>query len=357
MTAKTKRARSSVAAFKGGSPGMVGFALFGAGRIGAVHAANIAASSKARLVAVHDVNAKAGDAIAARHGARSAHSAAEVLGDRSVEAVLIASSTDTHVGLITAAARAGKHIFCEKPIDLDMARVEQCRREIAGTGVKVQIGFNRRYDPSHAALAAAVEAGEIGTLEQLVITSRDPAIAPVDYLRVSGGIFRDMTIHDFDLARFIAKEEPVEVFATGSIRIEPKLEAMEDFDSAMVVMRTAKGSLIHINNSRRAVYGYDQRVEAFGAKGMIVSDNLRATSLRRSTKDATDRLGPLLHFFIDRYKDAYARELDDFIDKIQSGGDPAVGFEDGRRAQILAEAALESALTGKVVRVDYRTGG
>jgi len=335
---------------------MVGFALFGAGRIGAIHAANIAASSKARLVAVHDVNAKAGHAIAARYGATPAASAAEVLADRSVEAVLIASSTDTHVGLITAAARAGKHIFCEKPIDLDIARVEQCRREIAGRGVKVQIGFNRRYDPSHAALALAVEAGEIGMLEQLVITSRDPAIAPIDYLRVSGGIFRDMTIHDFDLARFIAKEEPVEVFATGSVRIEPKVEALQDFDSAMVVMRTARGTLIHINNSRRAVYGYDQRVEAFGSEGMIVSDNLRATSLRRSTRESTDQRAPLLNFFIDRYAQGYARELDDFIDRIQSAGDPAVGFEDGRRAQILAEAALQSALTGKVVRVDYGTG-
>ena len=332
---------------------MVGFALFGAGRIGAVHAANIAASSRARLVAVHDVNAKAGQGIAERYGATLAESVAEVLAEQSVDAVLIASSTDTHVGLITAAARAGKHIFCEKPIDLDVARVEQCWQEIAGTGVKVQIGFNRRYDPSHAALAAAVEAGEVGVLEQLVITSRDPAIAPVDYLKGSGGIFRDMTIHDFDLARFISKEEPVEVFATGSIRIEPKLAAMEDFDSAMVVMRTAKGSLIHINNSRRAVYGYDQRIEAFGSKGMIVSDNLRANSLRRSTKESTEQQAPLLHFFIDRYAQGYARELEDFIDKIQSGGDPAVGFEDGRRAQVLAEAALKSALTGKVVRIDY----
>jgi myo-inositol 2-dehydrogenase / D-chiro-inositol 1-dehydrogenase len=336
---------------------MIGFALFGAGRIGAVHAANIAASSKARLLAVHDVDASAAEQIAARHGAKRAESAPIVLADGAVDAVLIATSTDSHVGLITAAAQAGKHIFCEKPIDLDIARVEQCRRQLAGAGVKVQIGFNRRYDPSHAALAAAVRAGEIGDLEQLIITSRDPDFAPLDYLRTSGGIFRDMTIHDFDLARFICQDEPIEVFAAGSIRIEPKLEAMEDFDSAMVVMRTAKGALIHINNSRRAVYGYDQRVEAFGAKGMIVSDNLRATSIRRSTREGTDQRVPLLHFFIDRYSQAYARELDDFIDKIQTGGDPAVGFEDGRRAQILAEAALTSARTGRMVKVDHETVG
>jgi myo-inositol 2-dehydrogenase/D-chiro-inositol 1-dehydrogenase len=336
-------------------PLMIGCALFGAGRIGAVHAANIAASARARLLTVYDVNNTAASQIAARHGARPADSADEVFAERSVDAVLIATSTDTHVELITAAARAGKHIFCEKPIDLDIARVEQCRRAIAGTGAKVQIGFNRRYDPSHAALAQAVKAGEIGGLEQLIITSRDPAIAPFDYLRTSGGIFRDMTIHDFDLARFISGEEPVEVFATGAIRIEPRLAALDDLDSAMVVMRSAKGTLIHINNSRRAAYGYDQRVEAFGPQGMITSENLRATGIRRSTKEATDQAPPLLHFFIDRYFEAYRRELDDFIETVQSGGEPAVGFEDGRRAQILAEAALKSAMTGKVVAVDYDT--
>ena len=279
--------------------------------------------------------------------------AEEVLAYRSVDAVLIATSKDTHVELITAAARAGKPVFCEKPIDLDIARVEQSRRQIANTDVKVQIGFNRRYDPGHAAVAAAVKAGEIGALEQLIITSRDPDIAPFDYLRTSGGIFRDMTIHDFDLARFVSGEEPVEVLATGSIRIEPKLAALDDYDSVMVVMRTAKGALIHINNSRRAVYGYDQRLEAFGSKGMITSENLSMTNLRRSTGEATDQAAPLLHFFIDRYFEAYRRELDDFIETVQSGGEPAVGFEDGRRAQILAEAARNSAKTGQAVKVNY----
>src|SRR4029079_1095880 len=172
-----------------------------------------------------------------------------------------------------------------------------------------------------------------------MIPSRDACIAPLDYLRTSGGIFRDMTIHDFALARFVSGEEPVEVLAAGSIRIEPKLAALDDYDSAMVVMRTAKGALIHINNSRRAVYGYDQRLEAFGSKGMITSENLRKTNLRRSTGEATDQAAPLLHFFIDRYFEAYRRELEDFIETVQSGGEPAVGFEDGRRAQILAEAA------------------
>jgi len=332
---------------------MIGFALFGAGRIGAVHAANIAASTRARLVSVHDVNDAAARQIAARHGARPAASAAEVLADRSVDAVLIAASTDTHVELIIAAARAGKPVFCEKPIDLDIARVEQCRRQIANTGATVQIGFNRRFDPGHAAVAAAVKAGEIGDLEQLIITSRDPDIAPFDYLRTSGGIFRDMTIHDFDLARFVSGEEPVEVLATGSIRIEPRLAGLDDLDSVMVVMRTAKGTLIHINNSRRAVYGYDQRLEAFGSKGMITSENVRATSVRRSTREATDQAAPLLHFFIDRYFEAYRRELHDFIETVQSGGEPAVSFEDGRRAQILAEAARNSAMTGQAVKINY----
>src|SRR5262245_51120812 len=334
-------------------PLMIGCALFGAGRIGTVHAANIAASAKARLVTVHDVNTAAARDIAARHGARAAANAAEIFADPSVDAVVIATSTDTHVDLITAAARAGRHIFCEKPIDLDIARVEACRRAIAGLGAKVQIGFNRRYDPSHAAVAAAVKAGDIGALEQLIITSRDPELASLDYLRTSGGIFRDMTIHDFDLARFVSGEEPVEVLSLGSIRIEPRLAAIDDLDSAMVMMRTANGTLIHINNSRRAVHGYDQRVEAFGAKGMIGSENLRAVAVRRSTQESTDRAPPLLHFFIDRYSEAYRRELDDFIEMVESGAEPAVGFEDGRRAQILAEAARRSAMSGQVVKVDY----
>jgi myo-inositol 2-dehydrogenase/D-chiro-inositol 1-dehydrogenase len=270
-----------------------------------------------------------------------------------VDAVLIASPTPTHVDLLTRAARAGKAVLCEKPIDLDIARVERCREEIAGHRVPVQIGFNRRWDPSHRSLAQAVRAGEIGSIEQVVITSRDPAPPPLAYLASSGGLFRDMMIHDFDLARFVLGEDPVEVSATGSALVDPAVASVNDVDSAMVWMKTASGKLCHINNSRRASYGYDQRVEAFGSAGMLISNNRTATTVERYTATATAVRDPLLNFFIDRYGDAYRNQVDAFIDAVAGGREPSPGFEDGRRALILADAALESLATGKVVKVRY----
>jgi myo-inositol 2-dehydrogenase/D-chiro-inositol 1-dehydrogenase len=332
---------------------MVGFALFGAGRIGAMHAANIAANPRSSLACVFDVHAASAERVAAAHGAKAVASAAAALADPAVDAVLIASSTDTHVDLITASARAGKPVLCEKPIDLDIKRVEQCRRDIAGTGVAVQLGFNRRYDASHRAVREAVRRGEIGQLQLLVITSRDPSIAPMEYMKSSGGIFRDMTIHDFDLARFVLGEDPAEVFATGSVMIEPALGGIGDVDTAMVVLKAPSGALVHINNSRVAVYGYDQRVEAFGSKGMVQSENWRPTSLRRWTHETTAAQDPLLHFFIQRYSQAYVDELNAFIDVVMNKGTPEVDFEDGRKALILADAAWESVHTGRAVKPNY----
>ncbi len=334
---------------------MINIALFGAGRIGTLHAANIAANhSRARLSCVYDTNTAAAEETAARYGARVASSVEAALEDTAIDAVLIASSTNTHVDLITAAARAGKAILCEKPIDLDIERVERCRRDIAGTGVPVQIAFNRRYDPSHRAVREAVRKGDIGALELLVITSRDPGLPALSYLKGSGGIFRDMTIHDFDLARFILGDDPIEeVFATGSTLVNPGLREFGDLDTAMVIMKAASGALVHINNSRRAVYGYDQRVEAFGAKGMVASDNLRASTLTRSDAMATDSKEPLLNFFMERYARAYVDELNDFIDIVAGRRTPSVGFEDGRCALILANAAVESLRTGKAVGASY----
>ena len=332
---------------------MVRFALFGAGRIGAMHAANVAAHARASLHCVYDVQASAAQKVASTHGATVASSVDAALSDPQVDAVLIASSTDTPVDLIAAAAKAGKAILCEKPIDLDIRRVEQCRRDIAGTGVAIQLGFNRRYDASHRAVREAVARGEIGALQQLIITSRDPGLAPMEYMKVSGGIFRDMMIHDFDLARFILGEDPVAVYAAGSVMIEPALAAIGDVDTAMVVLKAPSGALVHINNSRRAVYGYDQRVEAFGAKGMVQSENWRASSLRRWTAQATDAQEPLLHFFIQRYAQAYLDELNEFVDTVVNKTAPAVGFEDGRKALILADAAWESLRSGRAVQLRY----
>lgn len=333
---------------------MIKIGLFGAGRIGLVHAANIAGHAGAALLYIYDANAAAAESVARKTGAKVAPSVQAILKDKSVDAVLIASPTNTHVELITAAAQAGKAIFCEKPIDLDMQRVLDCQKAIAGSGVPVQLGFNRRYDRSHREVRNAVQAGEIGALELLVITSRDPAPAPLSYLEGSGGIFRDMTIHDFDMARFILGADPIEeLYAAGSVMVEPALARFGDVDTAMVVMRSAAGVLIHINNSRRAVYGYDQRLEAFGAKGVVASDNMRASTLIRHTATATDAKAPLLNFFLERYAQAYIEELADFIDVVTQGKKPQVDFEDGRLALVLADAASQSLKSGQAVSVKY----
>jgi myo-inositol 2-dehydrogenase / D-chiro-inositol 1-dehydrogenase len=332
---------------------MINIALFGAGRIGSLHAENIAASHpRAGLACVFDTNRSLAEAVAAKHNTRVAPSIESALSDPAIHAVMIASSTGTHIDLITAAARAGKAILCEKPIDLDIARVERCKIDIAGTGVPLQIAFNRRYDRSHRAVREAVRAGDIGTLELLVLTSRDPGLPSLDYIRSSGGIFRDMMIHDFDLARFILGDDPiVELSAMGSILVEPKFHEIGDVDTAMVIMKAASGALVHINNSRRAVYGYDQRVEAFGSEGMVQSDNLRASSLRRTDAKYTDAREPLLNFFMERYRQAYLDELNEFIDVVAGNAKPTAGFEDGRCALILANAAWESLRSGSAVKI------
>ena len=327
----------------------INFALFGAGRIGALHAANIAASHpRGRLSYVYDLNPAAATAIAGKYGAEAAPSVDAALADAAVDAVLIASSTNTHVELITASARAGKAILCEKPIDLDIELVERCRRDIAGTGVPIQIGFNRRYDRSHR----AVRESDVGAVELLIITSRDPGLPPLPYLKVSGGMFRDMTIHDFDLARFILRDDPIEeVFATGSTLVEPALRELGDVDTAMVIMRAASGALVHINNSRRAVYGYDQRVEAFGAGGMVASDNLRASTLRRSNAKATDAKEPLLNFFMERYTESFASELRAFVTAVIEKQPTAVTGMDGRIPVVMALAARQSYDERRPVRI------
>src|SRR5687768_18510808 len=282
---------------------MTDIAQFGAGRIGQIHASNIAALKDARLRYVVDVNAAAAQKLAARYGAKVV-SEREAFADREVGAVLIASSTDTHARLAIAAARAGKPIFCEKPIDLSLKKVDDCLAEVNKAGVPMFVGFNRRFDPSFSALKRRLDAGEVGAVEQVVITSRDPAPPPLAYLKVSGGMFRDMTIHDFDMARWLLGEEPVEVFAWGAALFSPDARRAGDIDSAMVLLRTASGRLAHINNSRRASYGYDQRIEVFGARGMLRAANHTPTSVERFGESGT-LTDPPLHFFLERYAAAY----------------------------------------------------
>jgi len=329
-------------------PSMLQFAQFGAGRIGAIHAANLASSGEARLRYVVDVNAKAAAALAARHGAAVADTAA-ALADPAVGAVLIASSTDTHADLAIAAAAAGKAIFCEKPIDLALARVDACLAAVKAARVPMFVGFNRRFDPSFAALRARIAGGEIGAVEQVVISSRDPGLPPLDYLARSGGQFRDMTIHDFDMARWLLGEEPVEVFATGSVLVDPALRRLRDIDSAMVVMRTRSGRLCHINNSRRASYGYDQRIEVHGSKGRLMAGNRTPTTVELADARAVSADKPL-HFFLERYAEAYRAELAAFIDALVRRKPMPVGPKDGRQALVLAEAALLSLRERRPVR-------
>jgi myo-inositol 2-dehydrogenase / D-chiro-inositol 1-dehydrogenase len=329
---------------------MVGFAILGCGRIGRMHARNIKAHPRAELIACFDVVAKAAEDTAAETGAKKVASVDEALADKKVDAVFIASSTDTHVDLITLAAKAGKKVLCEKPIDLDIKRVETCWKEIGGLKPTVMIGFNRRFDPSFRAVRDRIQSGEIGKLEQVIITSRDPAPPPPAYVKGSGGLFRDMTIHDFDMARYLAGDI-VEVQAMGANLIDPGIGQQGDIDAAMVVMRAASGALVHINNSRRCSYGYDQRIEAFGEKGMLQAQNRRGTTVEAWGAERTRASDPILHFFIERYTEAYRAELDNFIDSVEKGAQPLATFADGREALRLADAALESSKTGKAVRL------
>ena len=330
---------------------MLTIGQFGAGRIGRMHARNLAANPRVELAGIYDVDSAASAAAAQESGTRAAGSVEAILADASIDAVLIATSTDTHCDLIERAARAGKAVLCEKPIHLDINRVEACRKVVEKSGVPVQIGFNRRFDPSHGALREAALDGELGRLEQAVITSRDPAPPPLDYLRVSGGIFRDMAIHDFDIARFLFREEPVEVTAMGAVLVDPRIGEIGDIDAAMAVLRMESGALCHINCSRRCAYGYDQRIELFGEKGMLVSENPTVTNVSRFTGTATSARDRLYHFFIERYAESYVLEIDAFVDAIESGVSPSPSFDDGRRALVLADAAAESAATGRTVRV------
>ena len=326
---------------------MISFCQFGAGRIGAIHAANIARHPGARLRCVVDVDVAAAARLAERHGAAVGEAAA-ALADPAVDAVLIASSTDTHAGLIEAAARAGKPVLCEKPIDLDRARVEACLAVAAQAGVPLMIGFNRRFDPNFARLQAQLAAGRIGRLEILAITSRDPAPPPPAYVAVSGGLFRDMMIHDLDMARWLLGEEPVELYAAASCLVDPAIGAAGDVDSAVVTLKAASGALCQISNSRRASYGYDQRIEAHGTAGMLRADNVRESTVEFAGADGVVAEKPL-HFFLERYAEAYRRELDHFIAALASGEAPLPGGQDGLRALVLADAAAESARSGRPV--------
>ena len=331
---------------------MLRIAVLGCGRIGQMHAANVARHPRATLATVFDLDKPSAERVARAQGVKAAASAEEVFSSQEVDAVLIATATPTHADYIEMAVAAGKPVLCEKPIDLSLARVATCAERIAGSSVPIQIGFNRRYDPGHGAARAAVRAGDIGELHQVVITSRDPGLPPRAYLEAAGGLFRDMTIHDFDLARFMLNEEPTEVFALANALIDPGLGAeLDEVDSAMFVLRTASGKQCHINNSRTAVYGYDQRVELMGTTGMIISDNRKPHELRRYSAERVEAAEPYQFFFLERYQEAFMAEIDGFVDCVERGAQPLATFEDGRRALVLAEAAYISMREQRLVKV------
>lgn len=325
-------------------------ALLGAGRIGKVHAKAVSASEGATVVAVADAFPEAAESLAAAYGA-SVRTIDEIAASEDVDAVVICTPTTTHADLIEQFARAGKAVFCEKPIDLSLDRVKSCLKTVEDLGATLMIGFNRRFDPHFKAVRDAIDAGRIGDVEMVQITSRDPGAPPPSYIQTSGGIFRDMTIHDFDMARFLLGEEVTTVYATGSVLIDPEIGKLGDYDSAMVVLTTGSGKQCSISNSRRASYGYDQRIEVHGSLGAVSAENIRPVSIELATRDGYTR-APLHDFFMTRYLEAYAAEIAVFVDTIVSGKQPSPSGDDGLKALALAEAALKSVAERRAVGMD-----
>jgi myo-inositol 2-dehydrogenase/D-chiro-inositol 1-dehydrogenase len=319
---------------------MIDVALFGAGRIGTIHAGNVARQPGVRLKYIVDVDEKAAGKLAQQHGAQAAP-AETAFGDASVGAVVIGSSTDTHADFIMRAAKARKAIFCEKPVDLALDRARACAEAVKAAGVTCLIGFQRRYDPTFAALKSRIAAGEIGEPEMLIVTSRDPGAPPVDYIKRSGGIFKDMLIHDFDIFRWILDDEAASVYATGSCLTDPGIEAAGDIDATAVTIRTRRGRLAQINTIRRASYGYDQRFEVLGSRGMLQAGNHRPTEVMLWSSEAVSADKPE-HFFLERYRAAYAAEMAHFFEVLAGRATPRTSIDDGVAALALAEAATTS---------------
>lgn len=328
---------------------MLKVGLLGAGRIGQVHAVNIAGHSGCTLAAVADVNSSAAEALAEKHGSH-VKTSDEIIADDTIDAVLIATSTDTHSDLIEAAVTAGKAVLCEKPVDLSLERARACLEAVTAVGRPVMIGFNRRFDRNFGALKTALDEGEIGKPELLSITSFDPAPPPVTYIKVSGGLFRDMMIHDFDMANFIMGETPVSVSAVGSSIVDPAIGEAGDVDTAAVTLTYADGRIAVIKNSRRAAYGYDQRVELLGSKGLLQAHNMLEHTLVKSTSEGVTGAKPT-YFFLERYMPAYAAEWSAFVDAVAAGSPLPVTLDDGVAALAMAEAATRSAETGHPVKL------
>jgi myo-inositol 2-dehydrogenase/D-chiro-inositol 1-dehydrogenase len=324
---------------------MLAIGLLGAGRIGRIHGGNVAANPRAKLAAVADPDATAAADVAAAFGAKVA-SIEAIMADKDIGAVMICTPTFTHADFIEQAAKAGKAVFCEKPIDLDLERAEAAAPRFADA--RVFLAFNRRFDPNFRALKQKLDGGGVGQLETLHITSHDPAPPPAGYIPVSGGLFKDMAIHDFDMARWLLGEDPNEVFAAGACLVDPEIGRLGDIDTAKTILRTPSGKLCVISNSRRSGYGYDQRIEAFGSQGALRAANVVETTVETWT-EAGAQADQFQNFFLDRYAEAYRMEIAHFADMLARGATPQIGYADGVAALKLATAAQASLQQGKPV--------
>ena len=326
--------------------------LIGAGRIGKVHADSIVTRvNGAELAAIADVYVPAAEELAAKFNVTQVtENYGEILGDDSIKIVAICSATDTHAQIIQEAAAAGKHIFCEKPIDHSLEKIDTALAAVEAAGVKFLVGFNRRFDPSFAKVRELVATGKIGEPHLLRITSRDPAPPPIDYIKVSGGIFLDMTIHDFDIARFLIGSEVEEIFAAGAVMVDPAIGAVGDLDTVIITLKFENGVIGTIDNSRQAVYGYDQRVEVFGSAGMAAAGNQKPDTHEFSTADGVHFAKPL-HFFLERYMDAYVAEMEAFVECVLNDRPSPIPAEAGRMAVVMGLAARKSWEQNRPVRL------
>ena len=333
---------------------MINIALFGLGRIGVMHAQNIYLNNNCSLQYVFDIDQVLAKKIAKKFNSISIKNTRIAYTDKNVDVIFITTPTSTHIKYIMEAVKFKKTIFCEKPLDLNIKKINQCKKFIKKYNPKIQVGFNRRYDPGHYALKKSIQIGEIGKLEKIIITSRDPAPPSMAYLKVSGGIFRDMTIHDFDLIRFyLGNDEVKEIFATTTNLSDLRIKKINDYELAMCLIKSEKGVICMINNSRHCSYGYDQRVEVFGSKGMVISGNRRDNASEKFLGSKTAIKRPLLNFFIDRYEKAYQLQLNDLVYLVQKRKSPRASFEEGRKAIIIANAAYKSLKFNKVVKINF----
>lgn len=326
---------------------MVRIGILGCGRIGQVHARSLLRLPSAKLVAVADAFSASAQAVADQSGAQ-VRSTQEILSASDIDAIIICTPTDTHFDLIQSAAKAGKAIFCEKPVDMSADRIQTCMDVVQANNVPFLTAFNRRFDPNFAMVQARIAAGEIGDVEIVTILSRDPNPPPISYIQSSGGIFRDMMIHDFDMARFLLGEDPVQVFAVGSALVDPEIGIAGDVDTAAVTLTTASGKICQISNSRRASYGYDQRIEVHGSKGMLRAENMLENTVEVATEAGFKR-APTQNFFLERYEAAYLAEIAHFVEALDAATPPSPTIEDGLKAQKLADAAALSLQTGQPV--------